>query len=238
MAVLLVAGCSTNAEPSAPYAVSVGPLVVPTDEPPEPPTAEPEVRVEPAIVAQGFTANAELDSASYGVVIENPNPTWVPRFVSVSITFRDAEGTVLTTQTQNITGIRPESETAVAGEAAEAGRATSMEVEISSLNVLPTLVRESLGEAGQYAYERVETSRGASGGIVTTGAVLSSFESQQDNVPIHVVYYNGVEEVVGGAVTSIDQLPPGGEVAFEANTAVTIADVAETRVFGHIGFGD
>jgi hypothetical protein len=234
---LLVGGCGANTEPSAPYAVSVGPLVSPTEKPAEQPTPEPEVRADPTIVAQGFTANAELDSASYGVVIANPNPTWVPRFVSVRITFLDADGTVLTTQTQNITGIRPDTETAVAGEVAEAGRATDMEVEISSLNVLPTPIRESLSEAGQYRFERVETSQRELGGIVTTGAVLSSFESEQANVPIHVVYYNAVKEVVGGAVTSIDHLPPGGDVGFEANTAITIPNIAETRVFGHVGFG-
>jgi len=207
-------------------------------EPTEEPTPEAEARVEPTVVAQGFTANAEFDSASYAVVIQNPNPTPVPTFVNVSITFLDAEGTALTTETQTITGMLPESETAVAGDALEAGGATAMEVQVSNLNGLPSRIRSSLDETGQYEYERVQTAREESGEIHTTGAVRSRFQSEQINVPIHVVYYDASGEVVGGAVTSVDNVPPGGQVAFEANTSVNVPDIAETRVFGHIGFGN
>jgi len=88
---------------------------------------------------------------------------------------------------------------------------------------------------------RVRTRRDwASGvrGITTTGAILSSFESEQVNVLIHVVYYNSAGEVVGGAVAQVEHVPPGGQIAFEADTSVTVPEIAETRVFGHIGFGD
>jgi len=131
-----------------------------------------------------------------------------------------------------------ESTTAVAGEASEAGGATAMEVEISNLNILPSRIRSSLDETDQYEYERVETGPAQSGGTTTTGAILSSFESEQINVPIHVVYYDSAGEVVGGAVTNAELLPPGGRIAFEAATSVTVPEIAETRVFGHLGFGD
>lgn len=235
----IVAGCSANTPPSAPFSIptSTAAAEEPVEETPEEPTQEPEPRVEPTVVAQGFTANRELDSASYAVVIENPNSTWWPRFVNVRITFLDAEGRALTTETQNITGILPESETAVAGEALRAGGTTTMAVEVSSLNLLPNRIRSSLGDTGRYDYERVETARDESGEIKTTGLVVSRFESEQINVPIAVVYYDAVGEVVGGAVTRVDQLPPGGQAAFEASTSVTLPDVAETHVFGQIGFG-
>ena len=152
---LLVAGCGANTRPSPPYAASATPM--PTTEPAGEatlePTPEPEARVDPTVVAQGFTADPGTDSASYAVVIENPNATWVPRFVDVSITFLDADGTELTTEMQSITGILPESETAVAGEAIGAGAATAMEVQISNLNSLPSQMRSSL-EAGHYRLRR------------------------------------------------------------------------------------
>ena len=235
----IVAGCSANTPPSAPYSIPTGTAAAeePVDGTPAKPTPEPEPRVEPTVVAQGFTANSEVDSASYAVVIENPNSTWWPRFVNVRITFLDAYGTALTTETQNITGILPESETAVAGEALEAGGATTMEVEVSSLNLLPNRIRSSLGDTGRYDYERVETARDESGEIKTTGLVVSRFGSEQINVPIAVVYYDAAGKVVGGAITHVDQLPPGGRATFEASTSVTLLDVAETRVFGQIGFG-
>jgi hypothetical protein len=225
---LLNAGCSADTRPSAPYAVPATrePTGEPTEQPIEEPRQEPEARVGPTVVAQGFTADPELDAASYAVVIENPNATPVPRFVSVIITFLDADGTVLTTETQNVTGIFSESTTAVAGEASEAGGATAMEVAVSSLNVLPSRIRSSLDETDR------------SGGITTTGAVLSGFECEQINVPIHVVYYDSAGQVVGGAAAFVEQVPPGGEVAFETNTPVVVPEIAETRVFGHIGFGD
>ena len=236
---LLVSGCSANTAPSPPYGVSATrePTELPSVEPAEEPTPDPQARAEPVVVAQGFTADIESDAASYAVVIANPNATWVPRFVDVSITFLDTVGAVLTTETQTITGIRPESETAVAGEALEAGGATEMEVQISNLNLLPTGIRSSLAETGTYEYEGIQTAPAASGGIGTTGLVLSRFESEQVNVPIHVVYYNAAGEVVGGAVTSVDHVPPGGQAAFETRAVASLHDVAETRIFGHIGFG-
>jgi hypothetical protein len=236
---LLVIGCGATTRPSPPFAVpeTGEPIAQPTEQPTEEPASEPEARVDPTVVAQGFTASVELDSASYAVVIGNPNPTTVPRFVDVSVTFLDAEGTVLTTATQNVNGMLPESETAVAGDASQAGSATEMEVEVSLLNALPGRIRSSLSDTGHYEYVRVETAGADLGGIRTTGAVVSSFESEQINVPIHVVYYDAAGEVVGGASTLVDQLPPGGEVTFEANTSVTVPDIAEARVFGQIGFG-
>ena len=237
---LLVAGCGADAAPTAPYAVSDSrePIDEPLEEPIAEPTPEPKPRTEPAVVAQGFTASTERNSASYAVVVENPNATWVPTFVNVSITFLDEEGTMLTTEAQNITGMLPESETAVAGDAAGAGDATEMEVQISTLNLLPTLVRSSLSEGGHYEYERVETALEGRGGVSTTGAVVSRFDSTQYNVPIHVVYYDDAGEVVGGCLTSVDEVPAGRQVTFEASTSVTVPDIAETRVFGHVGFGN
>jgi hypothetical protein len=110
-------------------------------------------------------------------------------------------------------------------------------VQISLLNGLPNGIRSSLSDADQYDYERVETARVELGGTTTTGMVGSSFESEQLNVPIHCVYYNAAGEVVGGASTLVDRVPPGEEATFEAHTSVTVPDVATTRVFGQIGFG-
>lgn len=98
--------------------------------------------------------------------------------------------------------------------------------------------REPTEEPTEQPIERVETGPAESGGITTTGAILSSFESEQVNVPIHVVYYNSAGEVVGGSVTHVEHVPAGGQIAFEADTSVTVSEIAETRVFGHIGFGD
>ncbi len=236
---LLVVGCGANTRPTPPYAASATPepATEPASEPTLEPTPEPEARADATVVAQGFTADTETDSVSYAVVIGNPNSTWVPRFVDVSITFLDADGTELTTETQTITGLLPASETAVAGEAVGAGGTTEMEVEIENLNGLPSELRSSLEEAGQYEYEGVQTARDPSGGITTSGRVVSRFSSVQSNVPINAVYYDAAGEVVGGAVASVDQVLPGEPAAFEASTAVTVHDIAETRVFGHIGFG-
>ena len=123
---LLVAGCGANTRPTPPYAASATPepATEPAGEPTLEPTPEPEARADPTVVAQGFTADTETDAVSYAVVIGNPNSTWVPRFVDVSITFLDADGTELTTDTQTITGLLPASETAVAGEVVGAGGAT------------------------------------------------------------------------------------------------------------------
>ena len=236
---LLSAGCGANAQPSQPYAVSAPaePSRVPAETQSAEPTPEPAARADPTVVARGFTADAQSDSASYAVVIANPNSTWVPRFVDVSVTFLDADGAELATATQTITGLFPESETAVAGEALEAGGATEMRVQITNLNGLPNTIRSSLEDAGQYAYEGVQTAQDPSGGTTTTGTVVSGFESVQSNVPIHAVYYDAAGAVVGGAVTTIDQVVPGGQATFEASTVVRVPDIVDTRVFGHIGFG-
>lgn len=236
---LLVAGCGANTRPTPPHAASATPepATEPASEPTLAPSLEPEARADPTVVAQGFTADTETDSVSYAVVIENPNATWVPRFVDVSITFLDADGTELTTETQTITGLLPASETAVAGEAAGAGGATEMEVEIENLNGLPSELRSSLEEAGQYEYEGIQTAQVPSGGITTSGQVVSRFAREQSNVAIHAVYYDADGEVIGGAGASVDHVLPGAPAAFEASTAVTVPDIAETRVFGQIGFG-
>ena len=58
---LLVAGCGANTRPSPPYAASATPVPTtePAGEPTLEPTPEPEARVDPTVVAQGFTADVE-----------------------------------------------------------------------------------------------------------------------------------------------------------------------------------
>ena len=237
---MVVAGCSADVPPSPPFAVPTTgePIGLPSDGASQEPTAKPEARVDPTVAAQGFTADVESDAASYAVVIENPNATPVSRFINVSIDFLDAEGTLLATETQNVNGMLPESETAVAGDASFAGSAATMEVEISLLNGLSSPMGATLRENGDYEYRGVQTTGADIGEVMTTGAVVSSLESEQVSVPIHVVYYDAAGEVVGGAATLVDRVPPGTEVTFEASTAIAVPDIAETRVFGQIGFGE
>jgi len=247
--VLLLAatGCSANVDggaglTAAPESPTATPT--PTEEPTEPPTPrptreptpEPEEREQPTVTAYGFTANAEFGSATYAVVVANPNATWVPTFVNLSITFYDAAGTVLTTQDEYLTAILPEGEAAVAGDAFDAGEAAEMEVQISRLSESDWQEIDE-GEAGRYQYDRVQTVREQFGGMKTTGLVLSEFESEQNNIRVNVVYYDSAGAIVGGAFTYVDQVAPGGQAAFEASTFVTLPDVAETRVFAEVGFG-
>ncbi|MDX6594246.1 MAG: hypothetical protein QOI85_1776 [Chloroflexota bacterium] len=235
---VVVAGCGANTRPSPPFAVPTTgePIGNPTNGASQEPTAEPEARVDPTVGAQGFTVDVESDAASYAVVIENPNAIAVSRFINVSIAFLDAEGTVLATEMQNVNGMLAQSETAVAGDASLSGDATNMEVEISLLNGLPSPMGATLGENGDYEYRDVESV--SDEGIRTTGAIVSRFASEQINVPIHVVYYDAAGDVVGGAATLVDQVLPGTEVTFEATTLIAVPDIAETRVFGQIGFGE
>ncbi len=236
---LLVAGCGANTRPSPPFAVSATP--VPTTEPAGEatlePTPEPEARVDPTVVAQGFTADPGTDSASYAVVIENPNATWVPRFVDVSITFLDAEGAELTTEMQSITGILPESETAVAGEAIGAGAATAMEVQISNLNSLPE----------RDAFEP--------GGAVTTTTkafrLARCVRRDHDDRPVRLKLRERADQFPhlcrllrrcgSGRRGCGHHRRPGASRRARPRSRraplVSVPDIAETRVFGQIGFG-
>lgn len=184
------------------------------------------------MLEHGFTPfPGDTDYASYGILIENPNPdTHLPIFTTVSITAKDVEGVVVATQSETILAIPPGQTTAVAGLIFDAGAATTLEILVN-----PSRWQTIDYQAGTWEYRNVRTVRQDYGGWRTTGELVSGFQTTREGVPVSVIYRNAAGAIVGGDTTYVDVVPVGGAIGFEVSSIADFPDVAATEVYAGTG---
>jgi hypothetical protein len=189
-------------------------------------------RTDLKLVDYGFTPDSESDGASYAVIIANPNETWVPNFVTVTITFFDSGGDVVTTTDEVLYTVLP-GKAAVAGGSFD-GVPARMKVKISRLDESDWEEIER-GSLGHYEFSRVKTVREQYGGHRTTGLISGTFKDDQDSVEVTCVYYNSADDILGGEFTYVDQVTADDEAAFEMTSYQTFPDLSKTKCYADIG---
>ena len=174
------------------------PVSRPWSQPPEP-----EARVDPTVVAQGFTADAEYrlgelcgghreSQLDVGASIRR-RQHHVPRRRGNGAHDRNADPSP---------GCFRRARRPSPAKPSEPGAPRRWRLRSRTSTAYPGRDALEPGGAGQYELRR-RSDRAAvrPAAITTTGLVVSRFESEQINVPIYAVYYDAAGEVVGGAVT-------------------------------------
>jgi hypothetical protein len=182
------------------------------------------------LVASGFTPARQDDDqwVHIGLVFENPNPdTWVAQFVNVQLTFFDADGNLAGSGDDLVSSVLPGQRAAIGDVVFDVENAASMEVEFRVSDWV-----EIDFTPGEFTFDQVTTSPGDFGGWETRGLIRSSFEEEQENVRVDVIYFDANDEVVGGEFTFVDFVPAGGEAAWDVSSFSQFeAAVARTEVF-------
>lgn len=238
-----LAGCSTDsAGAGSPSATNSVALPSPTpEETPEPtptrtprptprPTPTPTPRADLELVDSGFT-QASQDGNHWvhvGLIFENPNPdSWVAQFVRVQLTFYDADGNLAGSGDEHISTVLPGQRAAIGNVVFDVANAAEMEVEFRVSDWF-----EVDYQPGAFSFEQVSTTPGQFGGWDTRGLIRSSFEEEQENVRINIIYYDASDNIVGGEFTFVDFVPAEGQAAFDSSTfSQFTAAVARTEVF-------
>ena len=178
------------------------------------------------IVSKGFAyVSGEADKFGYGVVIRNPNDDEAATSVSVNVTFFDAAGGVVSSESEELSVILPGATNAVGDGVSETPGATRMEVQ-----VLPG-DWETLSDTGSFSVEGVRTVPQQYLGVKTTALVKSTFAKDLESMKATAIYYAADGAITAGTFTYVDFVPANGSVGIELSTFSRPAAFDRTDVF-------
>lgn len=183
-----------------------------------------------SIVSKGFTQLApdSIGSSyvSYGVILKNPNAShWIADDVEVNITFYNAAGTVVKSESDTVNVLLP-GQTAAVGDDAEATGATRMEVQ-----ALVSDWEASDTETGAFAATGVSVQQQSFGELQVNGTLSSTFAKDLKDVHATAIFYNAQGAIVGGAFTYVDFVPAGGKVGVEVSSMNDVPGVTKAEIY-------
>lgn len=216
--------------PNTTQSPTEAPTPRPTPRPTARPTPTPQPRADIELIASGFTQAGDDGDAwvHVGLVFENPNPdTWVAEFVNVQLTFYGGDGAFVGSGDGLISTVLPGQRAAIGDVIFDIANAATMEVDFRVSDWF-----EIGFEPGEFTFSEVTTQPGEFGGWESRGLVHSTFEQDQENVRIDVIYFDAAGTIVGGEFTFVDFVPAGGQAGWETSTFSQFgAAVARTEVY-------
>ena len=183
------------------------------------------------VTESGFTAFSDdgNDFASFASLIDNPNDRWAVFQMEITIDFFDADDTFIAGEELYIQ-VLPGQQTAIAGEAFGAGRATRMTVNLPDDT---SAFEPNRASSALFRVTEAETSRG-DGLNVTRGRLTSRASRTESPVQLTAVYRNGRGAIIGGAVGGVDSIAPGATVPFEVIDSAPFPSISDTEVYWQV----
>lgn len=241
MLLLALSACSISAEdvggPGTPNSEVVEPSPEPSadavSERSTPTTQALPERRDLIVAEHGFQAYEMHDggtSLSWAVLFENPNSAhWIARRIDLTLTFLDAEGTVLSSESDSIAAILPGQKTALGNTAFDiGGEVTDMRVQARARDWEEA---EDAGPYGEFQTAGVNVREASFGGWDVTGTVESSFSQDFEDVYAAAVLRDSADDIVGGGFTFVDFVPAGDSTSVEVNIADDLSDVASAELY-------
>jgi len=155
----------------------------------------------------------------------DPNDDEAATSVSVNVTFFDAAGGVVSSESEELSVILPGATNAVGDGVSETPGATRMEVQ-----VLPG-DWETLSDTGSFSVEGVRTVPQQYLGVKTTALVKSTFAKDLESMKATAIYYAADGAITAGPFTYVDFVPANGSVGIELSTFSRPAAFDRTDVF-------
>jgi hypothetical protein len=169
---------------------------------------------------------------SYGYIIENTGDEPVAN-VEVTVTLKDAEGTVVSSDTDNIYLINPGQRVGLGDEPyEEIATVDSIEVQAA----IPSYASEAT-ELGELTVDGISTTEDG-GRWVTTFTAASTYEVQLDGPYAYAIYRNSAGDIVGGSYGFMNIVQAGGSTSGEVSSYNVLPEVdpAQTEVFVDPGY--
>ncbi len=158
------------------------------------------------VVIQGMTIpSAPKGRASYAIVFSNPNVWYIAEGVTVDVTFKDAKGSDVGTDSLTIPAVAPKSD-AAAAHTAKVDGATKFTASFRVANW-----RQSPGGYPAFGLSAPEFDRSSVNGTQVKLKVTNPYNVAVARAQVAVVLVNGLT-VVGGDTAAAPTIPPGGTV--------------------------
>jgi hypothetical protein len=203
------------------------------DEPSEPSGSGSAADIE--VVETGFTNfEAQYDDenhVSYGYILENTGDEPVSN-IEVTVTLKDGDGTVVSSDTDTIYLIQPGGKVGLGDEPyEEIAEVAEMEVQAS----IPSYASPA-EELGEITAGDVSTTEDSS--WKTTFTASSTYEVQLDGPYAYVIYRNADGDIVGGSYGFMNVVEAGGSTSGEVTSYEPIpgVDPAQTEVYVDPGY--
>ncbi len=200
---------------------------------PVPPTPTPTATATPtpkplAVLAKGFGQN--LGPASYGFVVENPNPALAVENSLYQVALYDDKGTVLRTDTGSIGLLQPGEKLGMAGEVGmfkQDPKVTRVEVQVQAGTfVIAKPVAPLTVDKVSYRHD-IWLPR-------VTGVVKSPYAKAIDRVRVSALLFDANGGIIGGGTGYVRFIPANGEAAVQLNV-ITAARPQSVELYPMIG---
>jgi hypothetical protein len=201
-----------------------------------PSTAKSGARQEIAITAYGFSQlppdSIGSSYVTYAVVVHNPNaPTdkspWVATQVSLNITFTNAQGQVVDSQSPSVDVVVPGQSAATGDDIVQASGVTNMKVQAN----VGRWQQNDKPITGSFTTSDVTTTPEQYGGAKTVGTITSTFAKDYKQVNAVAVYEDGAGKIIGGSSTYVDFIPANGTASFSISATSLPPGLAKTVVY-------
>lgn len=181
-------------------------------------TAEPQEAQEEAapftVDEAGYALSSGLDSESYAhwaAVLTNPNDTFYGAFPTVTVTARDAAGTVMATEQQVLAALPPATSIAWAGQLSVQGVPASIEVTYADVEWHPT--QTTAADYPPFTATGVQmTGDDFSRDVV--GELTNPYAAVVDEMAVTALYRDAAGTLIGGTTGFVSGLPANGSVPF------------------------
>ena len=148
--------------------------------------------------------------------------------MEVFVDFLGPDGAFLAGEEPVVT-ILPGQTTAIAGQAAGAGEAATIDVRPPD----DVVAFQPRADEGTFDVEDIRTTS-ADGQTITTGRLMSRFQTDQSFVEVIAIYRDGAGSIVGGASGGIEAIPAGGSAEFEIIGVSPSVEIASTEVYWQV----
>ena len=170
------------------------------------------------IVESGYSVvNSDSDVYAYwGATIKNPNNDYGMDYPEITITAKDADGKILTTETQTLMGIAP-GDTVSFGSFVDCNgqRPETVEIEANSGDLVAASSYSGISSS-EIKVSNLSEMKDSYGGIDYTGEVENTSETELESVVVTILCKKG-DNIVYGTTTYVDDLKAGSKKPFEAS---------------------
>ena len=211
----------------------------PADEPEPGDEVDPDDAEQVEVVEQGFTVITDPNddtrrNLTYGILLENPNPDpLVATGIDVQVSFFDAGGSVLDTDTAFLSVLLPGQTGAVGNILFDAPEGVA---EASRCRPAPVTSWSRRTSTVELDTKDVKTVAEEFGGLKTTFLLTSTFPEAQEAIQVTAIYRDDAGKVVGGYFTFIEFVEANDETAGEISFFIDVEGITETELFPMLGF--
>ena len=219
-----ITGCSRNTEP------------IDQDEPAATNDASDKTgeRQDLKITESGYWFD-EYGFGNYAIMIQNPNMEWAAESVQVKVTGKDDAGQIVGSNTEYLSMIFPNGETALCGETLFEG-ASTLEFQLINSKNMWTEVDIQQAQLDQLFFaDAINETTNSFGDTTVSGQATNQMDAEIDSSTVNAVFRDETGNVLGGAYTYLDTMTPDSTLPFSITGIGNVPTHAKVEVYLNCG---